>query len=58
MHGSAEFARDNWHPASLTDALLQLGQGTVRNHLSSAVGKTGERNRPEAATIAAEKGWL
>ena len=32
-------------------------EGTVRNHLSSAIGKTGARNRSEAAGIAAEK-WL
>ncbi|MFF1632761.1 response regulator [Leifsonia sp. NPDC058248] len=45
---------------SITDIArtLQLSQGTVRNHLSSAIGKTGARNRSEAATIAAEKGWL
>ncbi|MFF1571490.1 response regulator [Leifsonia sp. NPDC058292] len=37
---------------------LRLGQGTVRNHLSSAIGKTGARNRSEAAQIAAQQGWL
>jgi two-component system response regulator DesR len=37
---------------------LYLSEGTVRNHLSSAIGKTGARNRSEAAVIAAEKGWL
>jgi two-component system response regulator DesR len=30
----------------------------VRNHLSSAIGKTGARNRSDAAGIAAEQGWL
>jgi two-component system response regulator DesR len=37
---------------------LHLSEGTVRNHLSSAIGKTGARNAPEAARIAAENGWL
>jgi two-component system response regulator DesR len=39
-------------------AELHLSEGTVRNHLSSAIGKTGARNGPEAARIAAENGWL
>jgi len=37
---------------------LHLSEGTVRNHLSSAIGKTGARNASEAARIAAENGWL
>lgn len=37
---------------------LNLSEGTVRNHLSSAIGKTGARNRSDAASIAAENGWL
>jgi two-component system response regulator DesR len=45
---------------SITDIAhtLRLSQGTVRNHLSSAIGKTGARNRSEAARIAAQQGWL
>jgi two-component system response regulator DesR len=39
-------------------AQLHLSEGTVRNHLSSAIGKTGARNATEAARIAAENGWL
>jgi two-component system, NarL family, response regulator DesR len=39
-------------------AQLHLSEGTVRNHLSSAIGKTGARNASEAARIAAENGWL
>lgn len=35
-----------------------LSQGTVRNHLSSAIGKTGASTRAEAARIAADNGWL
>jgi two-component system response regulator DesR len=37
---------------------LSLSEGTVRNHLSSAIGKTGSRTRSEAARIATENGWL
>jgi two-component system response regulator DesR len=33
-------------------------EGTVRNHLSSAIGKTGARTRAEAVRLAAENGWL
>lgn len=39
-------------------AQLHLSEGTVRNHLSSAIGKTNARNAAEAARIAAENGWL
>lgn len=37
---------------------LVLTEGTVRNHLSSAIGKTGASTRAEAARIAREHGWL
>ena len=37
---------------------LFLGEGTVRNYLSEAVGKLGGRNRVDAARIARIKGWL
>ena len=37
---------------------LYLSEGTVRNHLSSAIGKTGAANRTEAVRIADENGWL
>ncbi len=37
---------------------LFLSEGTVRNHLSSAIGKTGAANRAEAVTIAEGNGWL
>ncbi len=39
-------------------ASLGLSEGTVRNHLSAAIQKTGARNRAEAARIASDKGWL
>ncbi|WP_125609815.1 response regulator [Specibacter cremeus] len=35
-----------------------LSEGTVRNYLSSAMGKTGARTRAEAVHIAEENGWL
>ncbi|MET8142262.1 response regulator transcription factor [Sphaerisporangium sp. NPDC005288] len=37
---------------------LRLSNGTVRNHLSAAIGKTGAATRAEAALIADEHGWL
>ena len=37
---------------------LHLSEGTVRNHLSAAIGKTGARNRAEAVRMAEENGWL
>jgi two-component system, NarL family, response regulator DesR len=38
--------------------ILHLSEGTVRNHLSAAIGKTGGRNRADAARIAESHGWL
>lgn len=38
--------------------ILHLSPGTVRNHLSAAIGKTGGRNRTDAARIAEANGWL
>jgi two-component system, NarL family, response regulator DesR len=37
---------------------VHLSPGTVRNHLSSAIGKTGTSTRAEAARVAEERGWL
>ncbi|MBU2665537.1 response regulator transcription factor [Actinoplanes bogorensis] len=37
---------------------LHLSEGTVRNHLSAAIGKTGARTRAEAVRLAGENGWL
>ena len=37
---------------------LHLSESTVRNYLSSAIGKTGTRNRIEAHRTAREHGWL
>ena len=43
--------------ASIAEA-LHLSGGTVRNHLSAAIGKTGTSTRVEAARVAHERGWL
>jgi two-component system, NarL family, response regulator DesR len=37
---------------------LHLSEGTVRNHLSSAIGKTEARTRAEAVRLALDNGWL
>ena len=37
---------------------LFISEGTVRNHLSTAIQKLGAHNRVEAARLAEEKGWL
>ncbi|HWV85808.1 MAG TPA: response regulator transcription factor [Capillimicrobium sp.] len=39
-------------------ARLHLSPGTVRNYLSSAMGKVGAHTRAEAVRVAEEKGWL
>ncbi|MBQ0998448.1 MULTISPECIES: response regulator transcription factor [Streptomyces] len=39
-------------------ARLHLSESTVRNYLSSAIGKTGTRNRAEALREARQQGWL
>ncbi|MBU8856420.1 MULTISPECIES: response regulator transcription factor [unclassified Micromonospora] len=39
-------------------ATLHLSEGTVRNHLSAAIGKTGARNRADAVRVAEANGWL
>ncbi|MFT4110684.1 response regulator [Propionicimonas sp.] len=50
-------ARDGASVAVLASRLF-LSEGTVRNHLSAAIGKTSARNRAEAVRIAEENGWL
>jgi two-component system response regulator DesR len=39
-------------------ARVHLSPGTVRNHLSAAIGKTAAENRAQAASVAREKGWI
>ena len=50
-------ARDGGTVADVA-ATLFLSEGTVRNHLSSAIGKTGAGNRAEAVRTAETNGWL
>ncbi|MCU1613234.1 MAG: DNA-binding response regulator [Frankiales bacterium] len=50
-------ARDHGTVADVA-AALYLSEGTVRNHLSAAIGKTGARNRTEAVRTAEQQGWL
>lgn len=50
-------AREGGTVADIARA-LHLSEGTVRNHLSAAIGKTGARTRAEAARIAVDNGWL
>ena len=50
-------ARDGSSAAAIAQRLF-LSEGTVRNHLSSAIGKTGAANRTEAVRIAEGNGWL
>lgn len=45
-------------PVAQIAAALVLSVGTVRNHLSNAIGKTGAANRIEAARVAHERGWI
>jgi two-component system response regulator DesR len=50
-------ARDGGTVADIA-AALHLSEGTVRNHLSAAIGKTGARTRADAVRIAGSNGWL
>ncbi len=45
-------------PVASIAATVHLSPGTVRNHLSAAIGKTGASTRGEAARTAEERGWL
>lgn len=45
-------------PVARIAGRVHLSAGTVRNHLSSAIGKTGTSTRAEAARVAQERGWL
>lgn len=45
-------------PIAVIAAHVHLSQGTVRNYLSAAIGKTGTSTRVEAARVAQQRGWL
>lgn len=51
-------AADGGAPIAELAVALHLSPSTVRNYLSSAIGKTGARNRAEALRTAREAGWL
>ena len=48
------------HGGTIADTAQELGlsQGTVRNHISSAMTKIGARTRAEAVRLATDAGWL
>lgn len=50
-------ARDGGTVADVAK-VVHLSEGTVRNHLSAAIGKTGARTRAEAVRLAEDAGWL
>ncbi len=50
-------ARDGATVADIASC-VHLSEGTVRNYLSSAIAKTGARNRVEAGHLADQRGWL
>ncbi len=45
-------------PVADIAARVHLSVGTVRNHLSAAIGKTGAATRAEAARVAQSNGWI
>ena len=45
-------------PVAVIAERAQLSIGTVRNHLSAAIGKTGASTRAEAARLAQSNGWI
>ena len=51
-------AADGARRSPTSRARLHLSESTVRNYLSAAIGKTGTRNRIEAARTARHNGWL
>jgi two-component system response regulator DesR len=55
-----EVLRSSLDGASIAEiaAQLYLSEGTVRNHISSAIQKLNVHNRMEAAHAARERGWL
>ena len=52
--------RASLNGTSIADIATQfyLSEGTVRNHISTAIQKLHAQNRMEAARLAQEKGWL
>ena len=50
-------ARSGTTVADIAEKLF-LSEGTVRNYLSAAIGKTGALNRAKAVRAAEQQGWL
>ena len=50
-------ARDGGSVSDIAASVF-LSEGTVRNHLSSAIGQTEALNRGDAVRVAEENGWL
>lgn len=46
------------HSTQAIASSVHLSEGTVRNHLSAAIGKLGAASRAEAVRIATDNGWL
>ena len=51
-------AADDGATVAQVAARLHLSDGTVRNYVSSAIGKLGVRTRAEAVRLARERGWI
>ena len=51
-------ASEDGSPIAEVARRLFLSEGTVRNYLSSAISKTGARNRIEALRLARDNGWI
>ncbi|MDT7725966.1 MAG: two-component system, NarL family, response regulator DesR [Actinomycetota bacterium] len=56
-HDVLQAAKDGSTVADVA-RVLHLSEGTVRNHLSSAIGKTGARTRAEAVRLVEDRGWF
>lgn len=48
----------NGAPIREIAAMLSLSAGTVQNHLSRIIGKTGSRTRVQAINVARDAGWI
>ncbi|HEU5108273.1 MAG TPA: response regulator transcription factor [Micromonosporaceae bacterium] len=48
----------NGAPVREIAATLRMSAGTVQNHLSRIIGKTGARGRVQAINVAREAGWI
>jgi DNA-binding NarL/FixJ family response regulator len=56
--GNAGSPSPRGHTTTEVARALHLSNGTVRNHLPGAIGKTNAGNGADAARIADDNGWL